>query len=162
MLQFHGVPRIQKMPHVSYEQQLCSQSSFKLEYLPLSLSLGSIYSCLKTLLQLLFLKIVQDKTQTSQRLPPLNSYSTECLVQLSGIQPVLILSLATFLCTYAEFPIRCPFQDNLYMSTVSHSLTPQICNSNFPLPYWNSKFNIGKTLPSLSENLLSQLDFVLR
>lgn len=51
----------------------------------------------------------------------------------------------------SRIPIRCPFEDNPYMSAVGLSLTLQICIANYLLlPYWNSKFNVGKPkLPSL-------------
>lgn len=96
------------MLHVSLPPQLCSQSSFNLEFLPPSFFLRPTYSAFKILLQCLFLEMVQDGIQTSQTPPPLNSYSTQCVDQLSGIQPVLNFSLPTFACTHPESPIDVP------------------------------------------------------
>lgn len=134
------------MPHVAYQQYLCSQSSFKLESLSLSLLLGSIYSSFKILRQQLFLKIAQDRTETSQRLPPLNSYSTECLDGPSGIQPVLILSLVNFLCTHPEFPIRCPFEDNstclllAFLLYLGSAIPVSLCLIGTPSSTWEKPY----------------------
>ena len=46
----------------------------------------------------------------SQMLPPLNSCSSQCLDQPSGIQPRIILSLAAFSCTHPESQLDVPLR----------------------------------------------------